>query len=1600
MIKYRKLFFIIFITITPAVFSQGPLLPDEEAPKTIFTAKIGEEDLDLYLLGSWETTLQGGAGFFWNSEDTTKKESSFPAMSSGFQLSHAPDIFISLWFMNSYYFESSFIDNYELNTILFGYESIEDNFLQSVRIGNTDIGFGDYSFLNIPEASTDSMGGMALFNSDRSEHQLMLRYDPAEIQVKYYKGPFEVDPSITELTDYIKGRYFILPDDNVENLRVYIEENGGTFSGTAAYGTSSYRLADSSDAIISAEEGIVFFRDTLNSRAAVYYTKNGNPVGNSLLGTGALAAEVSGEIDITSTPIDFNFSLTYLGQNMGDRSLSGIETDQSLILHEPGVFSPFELLSIYSLPYLLPENPALFYAILADINLNTGEKLNIEYDFEDYMVRVLFSDNSYRDPANRYPLADSISSDSLIYGPAEDLSGAPIDKELLFERLFSVDNYNLGDNVLEGSLSVKINGFDEFKYTFNPESGTVDFLFPVPSDALIEISYRTMTTAGKTGDLLIALGSSFNFSDNFLMETGAGLRWNILDSNFIEKPGDASGSIIGTAGLSYSTENFNFNIDVGLSVHSPNTTGILRLAGMNQGGFDVPVSGNLLYPASTPPSGGTIDADLSYTPDSSNRGELLFKDFYKYDASGTSSLQNYDWLSPISYPYDTDGRTGPYITGTNSEIKGNSAVLDYSLGDNEWTGGRIPLILGTAAMDLSNIQSISLKWKHIPITSGNIKMYISLGSLEEDLDGDSYLDKETSVYDSGFTFNDKTFEIQIGLAYDGKGGNNQLDTEDLNGNGLLDREGPKKTMNTGEVLNLSTDWATLTIDLTPSDRERLRASNAFEIILAGDGVSSGGSGRLLIGDIIFRGSSFVTKPAGSQIMSTKEVNELYSSSPTPLLIESYPEVSVFSSGSELQNVTEINWDIADFSPWEITTFTEAVDLSDYNKISFYLKTPVLSEAPTDITFSLTNPSGKGVSLSYPPISSTNWVKYTIDYKTGVLSADGVNISGVIWKQRDYNSSKQNRLSLSAICSGGGSLLFDEVHLEDPVVGVSGAASSNFNFKYPGNILSYNEKPILSNFAFSNSSSIKGSDFASGFSKSRDSIIYTASDLDISLLNTRMSGNLNLQWLNTELYTSPGISFTIPLFNNSIIIKDHYSEINFPLTSSTLKESSVITKLGRSSLILSAISSHSLQSLIRNWGISSNTVWGKGSSLDSTADFRMVSIENPYNNMNLLDKFFYSYYLYLPGNSKNDRTSTISIKPAFNFNNIIIGINETLISSNSGISERDLNSSQLISMDGKFTFNSKFFNEWYLIPEYKKPISITDTTTNNNNFLTDTGESIQNIGSQLYYFSGFPIWEILFPDSGVQFTNSTANRKNAEYSPEFSLEFLKTSGSDTLDIFIPSSVNFILSRTLNRDFDSVTDSLAVNLKTKATALNIFGKLGTTPIFTWYQTEEITSVFAITGEYRSYMSEIFKDPLFTMNYSLYLNFSLDKVSSLSFETNHSLVWLPVNWYSSTSASYKWVYTPEKVLNIPLLGEEENSSFEHNEKITLSTDLKTNQNEFIYTVTADHITKLILSDKGNISAFAGLGWNQKNIVGNEKTTNYYQIGFEAGISVKLTY
>ncbi len=1590
----RKIFFTLFFLffLWQTVLSDDEIpLPEKEAPTSLFSSKIGDTDVDFFLSGFWKAALTGGFGISWDSTGSGIVQTPFSGFSGTPVFSQEPDITLSLWLMNQYFFEMSFIDNYALNTILFGYNAPDENdFLQEVRIGNTDIGHGTYSLLNIPAASTDSLGAMAKFKSPNSEHQIMIRFDPAQKSEKSFRGSYEIQETRIPLSNYMKGSFFILPDKNVEDLRVYIEDS-----------TDHYRLATADDAVISAEEGYVFFRSPQNTTIAVHYTKNGATVGDASLGKDALAAESGEEIDISGTT-DFNFGVSsYLGMDLGTLQ-STINSETALIIYQPGQFSPFQMLSVYPLSFNIPEDGTPFDVLLVDKNLSTGEKTTFQKGpVEKTIMFTRSDDNSLRNPANRYPFADKAGTGTQLYGQESLLSGSPPDTELLVEQYEKVSAYKLGDNVLEGSVEMTVNGTADNRFTFNGKTGTASLLFIPAADDRIDFFYRTKSSGGG-GDFLAGIGNHFDISDSLSAEIGAGIRWNVSGGSYTEKKNEAPGSILASGGITYEGKNLQAKINGGINFYSPDTTGTFRLLGMDTEGIPVPVTENRLYPASAPEDNLISGFPLFQ----SDRGELRYKDYHKYDSFGGSTLMNYNGTLPSAqeYSYTNGGRTGPYIAGSNNEITGNTAVFDYSLGSNQWTGGRIPLVLGSKGLDLSGVQGITLKMKLLD-AAGTVQTYIRIGHLGEDLDGDNILDKETARFEKGFTFNpeynNQTLSMKVGSSADGKSGNNQIDSEDLDGNGVLDPENAQTlvTLTGGTNYNEPTSsWTTLTIPLTPADRKKLHNATGLEILIKDTGSSS--SGRLLVGDITLNGASFITSPASGPSSTEEDLNETVISPPETTIESDFPEVgNTFSVSGQPQNIGKFIWDAS--GSWSAETFTQPADLSGYRKLVFYMKTPVpvpagnLDGKGHSMSVSFLDSGGKGFKFYFTPAASSSWQKYVFDYTERTLTVNGT-VQSVGISEDDAAAENVNNFILSADCTSAGTLYLDEVHLEDSVFGVSGDLTTRFSYSRPGVLLAAGGTPILSNFSFSNSSSLAGNNFGTGFTTPQDSDVYTSSAMAVTLLSAQLSGRLDIRKETASVYYSPGWEVHLPLFKGKGSLSDSYSEFNGSHAQSINRVNALTIPIGISLLSLSAQSQYQDNSLDQEW----NTGWktaGNIFDIDSSLTLGITAPANPYSGENLSRRIITSYGLMLPFPVPDpQRNVSFKIDQTTQLKNSAVHLQENITAETTGTTDRKTAASQIFTLETPIVFNGDTPEEWYLTPSYSRSLTMKRSPVSDTSFFSDADTALNSIASQTYYFTSIPFYE-LFMDSSPPFSSASSGFDALTYKPDFTLTFQRRGKNEPVDLILPSTARLSLSRTRTREWEALTDTKAVLLDIGSNVSNLYGKLGSHPFFTWYQTEEYTSK---TGLETSF--PLFQEASVSLHTQQYLNFIIKKDRSLNFETNLSLKWFPFTTNGTIISSYDWLVPVEKKVKVPVIDPEgsEKTSFMHKEIFTVKYSYDESLQESDITYTVHHRTNFIIGKKGSISASAGVGFSKKKISQNNTSLSYLQIGFEGGIQAQLNF
>ena len=199
---------------------------------------------------------------------------------------------------------------------------------------------------------------------------------------------------------------------------------------------------------------------------------------------------------------------------------------------------------------------------------------------------------------------------------------------------------------------------------------------------------------------------------------------------------------------------------------------------------------------------------LSSMPQSlaqSVRGKLYY--YYYRDPSSAGSL-NGTGYGAYAIPYST--KPGPYNVATGHISEGvqsadsqRSLVLDF-----DFTGGKtcvttVTRKLSNQAVDFSGLQYMEI-WYRGEGGSGTVNLYVDIGKINEDSDGDGLLDTEDQNHNgfldydpSAGIFEDKGYQFNPSggdFTVVGTGpklnsytvGDGILNTEDLNGNGYLD----------------------------------------------------------------------------------------------------------------------------------------------------------------------------------------------------------------------------------------------------------------------------------------------------------------------------------------------------------------------------------------------------------------------------------------------------------------------------------------------------------------------------------------------------------------------------------------------------------------------------------------------------------------------------------------------------------------------------------------------------------------------------------------------------------------------------------------------
>ncbi len=1555
------------LTAVNTVGEDQVLLPEEEAPKALFETNLGDADVDLYLDGTW--TIDSSLEAVWGTPGPVS--AAVPGFSSGFLFEQIPDLTLSLWLMDRYFFETSLSEDSDYNTYLFGYEGKEGELLQHARLGNTDTAIDSTPLMEIPEHPTGALGASATMETDISRHELLLRYQKTSRVSRTYSGTTEIEEKNLDPGDYIRGRYFLLPDEDIENAIVYMEDADGNYTGTDG---NTYREATEYEASVSASDGFLALTSYPAGRVLIYYEKSGTPVGDTggSMGVSGLAGlNTDFQPDPSSSAVDFQFDATsYAGIAMSSLEIT-IDSRGALLLWDGGAWSPFESQAVYASTGATSGSTVEVELRESGADSATG---SIEGTYGSGILTLIPS--GFNRASTRYPLADLVPE---AYGPEGE---ALLPWYLWYIQESGTSVISVPSSAIEGTVRVTVNGREEKRFS-RLSDGTLDFYFTLyPSDD-VEVSYELPDDSASGADLLFISSNSFNPFNNIpdlTLRADLGLRWNVdLEQGYSEEYDQSPGSLLVSVGASMEEENAGFSINGGVSLGTHDTRGYLRLAGMDTGATNFPISGHTLFPAA--PSTNFDIADL---------GELSYTDYYKYLDTGGSSLQEYTWTPPSEqvYTYADGNPVGPSVAlAEDDDIDGRVAVLDYSIDAGEWVGAQINT---GAVLDLSGATAISFKYRLTNSGGGTPAITFRAGAVSEDIDDDGILDNETGSYDTGFAYDISGSTLYVGGGGNGprgEYGNGTEESEDADGNELLNQEVSSRTVTLTPPAETADDgvWRTVYIPLSRAERSALSSTRAVQILLSSTLGTS--TGKLLIGEVQVQGTGFVPLNQETSVSELSEYELESGEEPSRKLYSAFDLVDTrFNDDNDDQQVMRMEWS---GGPGEAAGPLNEVPLSAYDTLRFYYRLDAAAAGTEDLQLDLEGDEGT-FSINLNTINtSTDWCEVEVNLPDRKVSVQGdtpasTSVSG----DRDIVV----RRAVFRTTGTSGVLFIDELHLSDPVSAADYGVVSSARYSRPGEILSAGGVPLLGNFTWAESSRIASSGFGTGFSAADGRVYRVYQEAGFSSLWSRADVSLTVREGESGVETAGSHSLTIPE-TGTVQLIESYSHEPSGSTFSYTRGDSLRFSLPGFSAGTSATVTGDEDSLTQTWIAS------------ASADSRFISAAPSLSLSNTLtatvlnpgsygDGWFQATELLLYKEDSLPGSRTVSLDLPLE-SSPLKDLNLSLLSSASSArygTEERLQKDSLesgLSLEGvlfpmnpyqlkyRLSYNREFSGEW----------NTSAFNRGEHAFSGDIASWAETAGNQDYFLTALPGREIFLQSEKEQFSGGSKDFEEAQYSPSLSLDLKRPFSSRLSDLIIPSTLSFTTGRDYLREYDTVSTSFTTATNLTMTAVNLTGTMGAYPLGSWYESDEIVSSISVTT---------LQEDEFEVGWSADNTIRLYGHDEGTLSLKNSFTWdadyNAVSWDSNLQM--RWFQDVKNPLKLPLpvdLVPEGNQRLRHTSEIDF--ELSPAENSWERYGSLKQASALLFGPENSLEVYAAFGFDSTGMDGYNSSLNFFAL--EAGIT-----
>ena len=1426
-IAHRRLRIALLFLVVAPLAAQNVASPFEsEAPETLLELDLGDAEVSFFGIGSWTTGIAPAAAWAFSRDPAgtigASIQPSFPGLEP-VPFTNTPNLTLSLWLLGRYFFETSIGSTLSDSTILFGYAGYPGETVQSVLVGNTAIDIGAYPFLGFGDSTgsigQDAPGAAALFATDFSEHELLVRLSPSARDILIYASGGIVEEQRTLASDYVRNQFFALPDGGLDSLDLFAEDPAGILTGSDG---KAYRRVDTArEAVVSLVDGTVGFRDPVATRILVYYESGGSPIGSVGLGADSFFGLTSGSPDQsdvrTFTYQELGSPGTQYSSLFGADAGSGdflvtIDGVSAFVLYEPGRFAPFALASIY------PEIDGATTTIETVARGAYASNLAVT-PYVDGYVRVAPSGSDPRAFGSRYPFAAAglPSTHEGLYGvaPASD----PLAPSIVARSVSPAESIVLPAGYIPGSVRVTRNGVSESRFVVT-DDGTVTFERPLTAADRVEVSYRTSSATG-TPDLTVGTGNTFTIAPGTEVVVAAGARTRPFQSSYSTEAGENAGSAIFSGSITTDSSEWATDrrgsiaasLSGAVSAGVADTTGLLRIAGMNGGSTSIPVIADELLPG--PPTtvdpdggGGYLVSDLQ----SDNRGELGFADHIVTGVFGDRDLLSYDSAAAIPYDYVSGGRAGPYPARSfDADYAGVVAVYDYSITTSDtWVAGMHRL---SREQDLSNVRELVVPYR-VTDAAGTVDLYLQIGAIAEDADVDGLIDGGPT----GIAFSDAGVELLAG-AIPAAG---EPLSEDANGNGVLDAEIPERVFTAAfdapATSVSSADWQTQRFELSAADAAGLASTRSVRVLLVRPS-GSDAIGQLLVGEIEALGTDVAVEAPSAAVVAVRSVPESDVSGSS--LGTAFPSATN-RLGTEEPRVLRADWSGLGSDTIALARAV-AVPASDYEELRLFYRADTALGIGSTVTLRARSELTE-IASETASVDSTNWRELVVplpEASTSTIHEIRVEISGL----------------------DNGDLLLDEISFARPRAQFGAIAALDVTLE-PALDITIGDVPVLSDVRMYQRGVARSAGFAGGTDAS-------AGLEGTTELGARLFGvDLGLAADGISSFGATGLQLRHTIDTNPIGLPVTLSEefrSGYGLLAAGTDHSvlfgATVPLIGQASINAGWSASDlqgSTSGATRDWDLS------LGHIADITDDHRTdltisaavgeSTAEDPLEGL-YPSRWAASYARVLPADEAIGRNAGLSLDSEFAGR--AVGVSATAaigVSSDLSTRERGGSADATLAIPvsiGGATLEVQLARSLDLVAEGLPGATIGD----------DIREGTVLISEAPLILTQIPIAELFLTSYPETAASQTSGFAKAVYEPSARVDLTRQIASSPWSLVVPTSAIIEVARPVARELDSVFSSYEILASTGYVAPNLFGRLGTNPLVSFYDTDEFVTALGL-------------------------------------------------------------------------------------------------------------------------------------------------------------